>query len=104
MNSAEDRTPAEIARELKKWIRYGSMLGLGLILSVACVIPTFNGLPLHRYWETFGRASMVMSGLFFFPFLFAAGTALNLWYYGWSLRRIDRDFPEEEDSDSGNGN
>ena len=83
---------AQIAEEVRRWRRRAAYLSVGLIVSVLLWTPFFHGGPLHHYWTSFGRIFAVLSLIFFLPCLYSAATMVNLWYYGASLRRIDRQF------------
>jgi hypothetical protein len=89
---SDRETQTQIAAEVRRWRRRAGYLGVGLIVSVLLWSPFFDGAPLHRLWSSFGRIFAVLSLIFFLPFLYSAATMLNLWYYGASLRRIDRKF------------
>jgi hypothetical protein len=89
---SDGETQAQIAEELRRWKRRATYLGVAVIVSVLLWAPFFEGEPLHRYWRSFGRIFAVLSLAFFLPFLYSAATVVNLWYYGASLRKIDRQF------------
>ena len=89
---SDEELQAPIAEEVRRWRKRTIYLGLGLIVSVLLWTPFFDGAPLHRYWTSFGRIFAVLSLIFFLPCLYSAATLFNLWYYGASLRRIDRQF------------
>jgi hypothetical protein len=89
----EDRqTQREVNESVKKWGSATCYLGLALVMSAGSWFFFFPGQPLHRLWETWGRVLAVTSLCILLPLLFAAGTTLNLWLYGSSLRKITRDF------------
>jgi hypothetical protein len=89
----EDRqTQREVNESVKKWGRATGYLGLALVISVGSWFFFFPGQALHRLWKTWGGVFAVTSLCIFLPLLFAAGTTLNLWLYGSSLRKINRDF------------
>jgi hypothetical protein len=92
----EDEEDRQVQREVKqqvnKWGRATCYLGLALVVTSGAWFLFFSGQPLHRLWETWGRILAVTSLCIFLPFLYAAGTTLNLWLYGARLRKIDRDF------------
>ena len=88
----DEELQAQIAEQVRRWRGRTIYLGLGLIVSVLLWTPFFDGRPLHHYWTSFGRIFAVLSLIFFFPCLYSVATMMNLWYYGASLRRIDRQF------------
>ncbi len=87
-----DQTQMEVVGSVRKWGRAACYLGLALVVSVASVVPFLYGNPLHRLWNTFGVGLVVLSMGLLLASLYAAATTLNLWLYGASLRKIDRDF------------
>jgi len=89
----DDReTQRQIKESVKKWGRATSYLGLALIVSVGTWFLFFPGQALHPLWQTWGRVLAVTTLCIGLPWLFAAGTTLNLWLYGSSLRKITSDF------------
>ena len=93
----EDEEDREAQREIKqsveKWGRATCFLGLALVPSAGTWFLFFlPGQTLHSLWQTWGRVLAVISLSILLPLLYAAGITLNLWLYGSSLRKIDRDF------------
>ncbi len=92
---SDEELQAEVAREVRRWRRRATYLGVGIVISVLLWTPFFEGGPLHRFWTSFGRIFAVLSLVFFLPCLYSAATMVNLWWYGASLRRIDHQFAVE---------
>lgn len=84
-------TLIQLASYRRKWARAAGYLGLALSLVVSCWILFLPGRRLHSMWATWGRLVTVIAMCVFFPWLYAAGTAVNLWWYEKSLRRIGHD-------------
>jgi hypothetical protein len=82
----------QVKHSVKKWGRATCFLGLALLLSAGGWSFFFPSRPLHPFWQTWGRAFAVTTLCIGLPWLYAAATTLNLWLYGASLRKIDRDF------------
>jgi hypothetical protein len=89
----EDReTRRQVAETVRKWGRATRYLGLALVITTGFWFLFFAGQPLHHLWQTWGRIFAAASLCIFLPFLYAAATTLNMWLYGASLEKIDRDF------------
>jgi hypothetical protein len=92
MTRESDKTQAEIQKSVKKWGKATCFLGLALAICVGCWSFFFPSRALYRFWETWGRLFAIASLCTLLPFLYAAATTFNLWFYGYNLRKIDRDF------------
>lgn len=95
MDEGDRRTQREIKESVRKWRRATCYLGSALIVSAGAWFSLFfPGRALYPLWETWGRVFAVTSLCIFIPCLYAAATTVNLWLYGASLRKIDRDFAD----------
>jgi len=89
----EDRqTQKEIKESVKKWRRATCYLGLAFVLSAGAWSLFFPGKAFHPFWQTWGRLLALTTLCTGLPWIYAAGTTLNLWLYGASLRKIAKDF------------
>jgi hypothetical protein len=79
---------ALVERQVRTWKRRAAFLGLALMASTGLVIPFLAGHSLHRHFGDVGKALVVTSMCLLPAFMYAAGTAYNLWAYNRALRRV----------------
>jgi hypothetical protein len=88
---SDEASSLEEARGLlNRWRRRAIVLGTGLLLSVASVIPFLEGHFLHAYADRIGRYLIYLSGCLLTAFAFSAAQAYNFWIYLRDLKKAYR--------------
>ena len=84
----ENRTEAK----LRRW-RFATLIsGVGLITSVAAVVPFLEGHALHDRWDPVGKNLVLLSMGLLLIFMFTGGLSYTIWDYLRRMRAINRKY------------
>jgi hypothetical protein len=106
ISSNKDRVRAEAAQEaldilatenrtdakLRRWGFATLLSGIGLIISVAAVVPFSAGHALHHRWDPVGKNLVELSMSLFLIFMFTGGITYTIWDYLKKMRAINRKY------------
>jgi hypothetical protein len=79
---------ALLTQRLRQWKRGTACLGIALAASVGAVFPFLKGHSLHEYFQSLGKALIILSVCLLSAFMYAAGTTYTFWWYRRSMRKI----------------
>ncbi len=88
----DEEQEKRIEQRLRKWKRGTTILGLGLVASIAAVVPFLRGYPLHDQWDALGKKVLLLTMLLFVVFVYTAGITYTLWGDLRGVKKIHRKF------------
>ena len=90
--SQDEEQEARIEQRLRNWKRGTAVLGLGLVVGIAAVVPFLRGNPLHDQWDSLGKKILLLTMCLFVAFMYTSGITYTIWTYLRGMKQVHRKF------------